>query len=669
MDTEIKNILLVEDDAEHAELIRRSFESHQDEFRISIAVTLARARQALQEFPLPALVICDWRLPDGDGLDLLPSALSPQHIPLILMTSHGNERIAVEAIKAGALDYVVKSEVTMRDMPHIVERALRDWKNIIERERVEADVRRLAQAAAIWNTVGKTVVSAQDLQEILATVIQVIKENLPVQAGTIWLRNEADELYFAKTLHENESQFQNIRVKFGQGVAGWVADHAESALINNVSADLRFWKGADAQTGFITQSVLCVPLVIRDRAIGVIELLNKTGEAFNSKDQALLESIAAPVAIAIQNATLHHQVQDHLKTLTELLGKVENAKREWELSIDSIEEGIMMVDENCRIMRTNRALAKWLNTTPNELVGQYCHRAIYGQETPLAYCQNARSSSVQAPLSEWELEQPNLGGMFHFTTYPLRNDAGAYIGAVNVLKNVTAEKQLEAQMIQSQKLSATGRLAATLAHEINNPLQAIQGCLELAHANLGDSSKQKRYLAMATAELERVATIVQRMLEFNRPAKGTQEMTDVRKIVDDVLALSAKRLQHGKIVVRSEWETNVPEIRSNGNQLQQVFLNLILNAVEAMPNGGALVIRGRSIDEKGRWLAISIADSGIGIEPGNLDKIFEPFYTTKAEGSGLGLSVCHNIVTNHGGRISVESVVAQGTTITVRLPY
>jgi two-component system NtrC family sensor kinase len=118
----------------------------------------------------------------------------------------------------------------------------------------------------------------------------------------------------------------------------------------------------------------------------------------------------------------------------------------------------------------------------------------------------------------------------------------------------------------------------------------------------------------------------------------------------------------------TEWDTHVPGIRGNANQLQQVFLNLILNAIEAMPNGGELRIRGRTVDEKGRWLAISIADVGIGIEPDNLDKIFEPFYTNKAEGSGLGLSVCHNIVTTHGGQISAESVVGQGTMFTVRLP-
>jgi signal transduction histidine kinase/DNA-binding NarL/FixJ family response regulator len=669
MGTDTRHILLVEDNPGHAELIRRAFETRKDEFNVINAPNLAQARKHLVGSPTPTLVIADWRLPDGDGLDLLDIASPIQRIPLILMTSHGNERVAVESIKAGALDYVVKSEAIMLDMPHIVDRALRDWKNTLERERAEADLRRLAQAAAIWNTVGKTVVSAQDLQEILATVIQVIKINMPVEDGTIWLRNDADELYFAKTLHENEKEYTDIRIPLGQGIAGWVAQNAQTALIVDVSQDSRFWNTLDSLTNMTTRSVLCVPLIIRERTIGVIELLNKIDGAFNADDQALLESIAAPVAIAIQNATLHAQVQDQLTTVTDLLNKVEAAKHEWELTIDAIEEGIMMVDENCRIMRANRALAEWLNTTPNDLVGQYCYRAIYGQETPLAYCQNAKSSITHAPLSEWELEQPNLGGMFRFTTYALRDETGAYSGSVNVLKNITVEKQLEAQMIQSQKLSATGRLAATLAHEINNPLQAIQGCLDLAHANLNDASKQQRYLAMATAELERLAAIVQRMLEFNRPAKSTQEKIDAHKVIDDVLALSAKRLQHGKIVIRTEWETNVPYVHGNANQLQQVFLNLILNAIEAMPNGGELRIRGRIIGEKGHWAAISITDTGVGIEPGNLDKIFEPFYTTKTEGSGLGLSVCHNIVTNHGGRIDVESIVGHGSTFTVQLPF
>jgi signal transduction histidine kinase len=223
-------------------------------------------------------------------------------------------------------------------------------------------------------------------------------------------------------------------------------------------------------------------------------------------------------------------------------------------------------------------------------------------------------------------------------------------------------------MIQNQKLAATGRIAASLAHEINNPLQAIQGCLELAQTNVGDPAKQRRYLTMATTELEQLASIVRQILDFNRPAKGQKAPVDVSAVVNDVLALSAKRLQHGQVLIQTHWDANVPMIDAVSNQLQQVFLNLILNAIEAMPQGGRLQIRGQSVTLNGNWVTIAFTDSGVGIAPDALDKIFEPFYTTNAEGTGLGLSVCHNLVNSHGGRIAVESAVGRGSTFTVWLP-
>lgn len=222
-------------------------------------------------------------------------------------------------------------------------------------------------------------------------------------------------------------------------------------------------------------------------------------------------------------------------------------------------------------------------------------------------------------------------------------------------------------MIQSQKLSATGRLAASLAHEINNPLQAIQACLELTQSNLGDAAKQERYLTMANEELARVASLVQRTLSFSRPTKGELELIDLRTVVEDVLSLSAKQLQHAGVQVNIDWEPGVPRISGASNQLQQVFLNLILNAMEAMPQGGQLQIRGELSDD-GHWVAIAFADSGIGIPPDALDKILEPFYTTKADGTGLGLYICHNIISSHNGRIAVESIVGKGSTFTILLP-
>jgi two-component system NtrC family sensor kinase len=260
------------------------------------------------------------------------------------------------------------------------------------------------------------------------------------------------------------------------------------------------------------------------------------------------------------------------------------------------------------------------------------------------------------------------GGTFRLNTYLLRQRDGTISGAVNVLRDITNELALQSQLIQSEKLAAIGRLAGSLAHEINNPLQALQGCLDLALANPNNIEKQARYLNVAKSEVERLASMVQRLLDFYRPSKGARGPVDIAALVEEVLTLSSKRLQHAQITTQIEWDEDLPVIYGVPNQLKQVFLNLVLNAIDAMPNGGKLKIHGRLVEKEKRWLVIDFADTGVGIPPENLDKIFEPFYTTKPSGTGLGLGISHTIVSSHGGQIKIASTTGRGTTLSVWLP-
>lgn len=537
-----------------------------------------------------------------------------------------------------------------------------------EQTRLREEVRRRAEAEAIWSTVGKMVVSTLDLDQVLTAVVQLINARMQVETGSVLLREPGtDELIFAKSLRGSTEQFVSFRLRVGQGVAGWVAQTGQSALVLDTAQDPRFFTEIDRQTGFRAHSILCTPLIVQDEVIGVIELLNKQGGAFTSDDLRLLESIAAPLAIAIQNARLHQQAHKQLTELSGLFHQVQRAKKEWEQTVDAIGDCMMLVDEHCRILRANRALADCLGTTPSALISQYCYQIIHGVDAPPSDCPHAQLMVAQDQTRSIEMDLPRLKGTFHFVVYALHDQDGKFSGSINVLKDITAEKRLQAQLIQSEKMAATGRLAASIAHEINNPLQAIQGCLDLAQAN-STAEKQQRYLAMAQSELSRLASIVQRMLDFYRPTTGTPAPLDVRAVVGDALELGQKRLEHARIVVQTEWEPDVPLINGVGNQLKQVFLNLVLNAIEAMPHGGNLHIRGQMLDENGKWLTITFTDSGVGISPEARDKIFEPFYTTKADGTGLGLSVCHNIIASHGGRVTVESVEGQGSSFTVWLP-
>jgi two-component system NtrC family sensor kinase len=223
----------------------------------------------------------------------------------------------------------------------------------------------------------------------------------------------------------------------------------------------------------------------------------------------------------------------------------------------------------------------------------------------------------------------------------------------------------QAQLIQVEKLAATGRLAASLAHEINNPLQAINNCLHLVVNRPLTDEKKKYYLGLAQTEVERLITLVQRTLEFYRPSHGRRTETDVNHLIENVLALSNKRLEHGRVRVRTQLQADLTRIMAVPDQLTQVFLNLIINAVEAMPNGGTLTIASARRDS---WLAIDVQDTGAGLTPNEAARIFEPFYTTKADGTGLGLAVSYGIIQQHGGRIEVNSVPGQGTRFTVLLP-
>jgi len=222
------------------------------------------------------------------------------------------------------------------------------------------------------------------------------------------------------------------------------------------------------------------------------------------------------------------------------------------------------------------------------------------------------------------------------------------------------------QLIQAEKMAAVGRLAASLAHEINNPLQAIQNSLHLAlHQGLDDARK-RQFLEMAQQEVGRLVQIVRRMLDFYRPSSA-KRVVDLNRPVEDALAIASKRLQQAHIEVVSRLTPNLAPVRGAPNQLTQVFLNLIINAIEAMPDGGTLWVGTANHDERQQVVA-AFRDSGSGIAPEMRERLFEPFNTSKATGTGLGLAISYGIVERHGGGIVVEMPPSGGTTFIVRLP-
>ena len=223
------------------------------------------------------------------------------------------------------------------------------------------------------------------------------------------------------------------------------------------------------------------------------------------------------------------------------------------------------------------------------------------------------------------------------------------------------------QLVRSERLSSMGRLAASIAHEVNNPLQAVRTCLELALEEIEQNQPVDREnVEVACREIERVIQMVQRLINLQRPGEGKRMPVNVNGALQEMLTLMGKQFAQGQVSVQTDLSSDLPPVPGHNDQLAQVFLNLALNALEAMPNGGALRVATAYTTDG--WVTITFCDTGVGIPAETLPRIFEPFFTTKAQGLGLGLTVCLTIVEAHGGRLNVSSEPEQGACCQVDLP-
>jgi two-component system NtrC family sensor kinase len=337
--------------------------------------------------------------------------------------------------------------------------------------------------------------------------------------------------------------------------------------------------------------------------------------------------------------------------------------------LEHTRDAVFLVDAgSLTILEANPAAMRLSGYSPRELARSPLARVLdppAGQSAPLAALLRDGRPAFEAQLRTRD-------GRAIPVAVELNEIAHDHPDCLLLIARDLSERQRQvAQVAQTEKLAGMGRLAASIAHEINNPLQAIHTSLHLLLTRSLAEEKRERYLRMAHEEVDRLIALVQRMLEFYRPTRDGMRPTALHAILESVLGMAAEQLQHAGIIVERNWAARLPWVLGNGSHLKQVFLSLILNAIEAMPGGGRLLIRTHV--EAGYFgpmadaVVIEIADTGPGIPDDEVQAIFEPFYTTKNKGAGLGLAISHSIVERHGGVLSVSSD-ASGTTFRVALP-
>jgi two-component system sensor histidine kinase HydH len=252
---------------------------------------------------------------------------------------------------------------------------------------------------------------------------------------------------------------------------------------------------------------------------------------------------------------------------------------------------------------------------------------------------------------------------------PILDEKARSAGAVVIIRDLTEIKRLQEKVRRSERLAAIGELAAGVAHEVRNPLSSIRGFAQFLGHVLEDKPEEREYAEIMVKEVDRINNVVTNLLSFARPVKPDLVPTDLPKLLDHTVRLVEEDARLRKVNIRLSTSNGLKKINVDGNQITQVMLNLILNALQAVESGGNVTIEARMVDSN--LLTLSVEDDGPGIPPGNASKIFDPFYTTREKGTGLGLAIVHMIVENHGGEINLVSPVpgkVKGCRITIDLP-
>jgi PAS domain S-box-containing protein len=334
----------------------------------------------------------------------------------------------------------------------------------------------------------------------------------------------------------------------------------------------------------------------------------------------------------------------------------------------AIQEGIVVLDGGGRISYANRAAAKLLGTDAGDMAGQSIERYLRGIDW---------EGVMRLDVKEWsrlvsreiEINYPEHRFVV-FYVVPLAMVNAEESGAVVILRDVTRDREHEAKTIESERLNALMLLAAGMAHEIGNPLNSLNIHLQLIGRELAALPDEQRatlrdLLDVTQKEVQRLDGIITQFLRAIRPAPLKLEPASVREIVQETLDFLKHEIRDRDVLVEVELPDDLPAIPLDRQQIRQAFFNIIRNAVQAMTNGGLLKIAAKATD---RFLAIAFKDTGPGIAPERLANMFEPFNTTKAEGSGLGLMIVQRIVRDHGGQMEIHSEPRAGTTFTLFLP-
>ncbi|MDM8527123.1 response regulator [Anaerolineales bacterium HSG24] len=589
------------------------------------------------------LILLDLSMPDINGLQVLEqvSAYYP-HVSVIMMTGYGTLEAAITAQDLGVEGFILK--------PFDDKQLLSIIGRIIERQQLRQNYARL-QAHMPLLALSHRLMVEQDVKKLAQSVLLIIQREIKMKSASLWLLSSQFDVD-----HLNSDQSFVRLAMLGQPL-NIPPNH------DTISA----WVILDSENGGTTElqnaKTLHFRLHIEERQIGWLCLSHQKTGLFTQRDIEFLRIMSTHLTVGLENRNLYHTIN--------------LARQEWETIFNTIHDGILVHNANKKglITHVNQTLATWLDQTSKQLLHQSAKTITVDADgcslldiaAPLLADPILVDQTTIAPLS-LEFSSPSWAKnqSFRIRTYPLYQDR-KLVEIVHIIEDITQAVRVQSQMVQTEKLSALGRLSASLAHEINNPLQSLQSGLRLlARPNL-TTKKREQYVDMMRKEVERLVKLTGQTLDFARPSRVGKEHVDLNQLLQETLALVKKQVQRYNITCSFMLFDNLPAVYAVPGQIKQVFLNLILNAVDAMPHGGVLEFSTHYTSYH-KYAVVGITDNGLGISPQNQNRISEPFFTTKENGTGLGLSISYSIVEAHGGYIEAQTDPDKGSRFLIYLP-
>ncbi|MBM4035322.1 MAG: PAS domain S-box protein [Planctomycetes bacterium] len=622
----------------------------------------------------------DLALADLDALAIGPAEFirrvkraAPQ-TPVLVLSRDGAAAAPVEALRAGAYDYLQKPV-----RPDELRARLR---HALASRRLGLSVRQRSLQLAFVSQLSRAFGASLHLREVLRTAVGDLRALADFDLALALTHNTTDEAALVHPLTpEAEALWPpDTELPLDACVLGQHFDGTRPRLVAGcepLPADLARLRDA----GFT--SLLLLPLAQRGQLIAVIVLASRSPGRFDGCDLGLLQHVGEHLASAVVNSRLY----EHLKTLSaqledtvrERTREALEVKRHLESLLEAAGDAIITVDLSRRITSWNQGARQILGHSRDEVAGTLITLLASGEgaATQLATILDAALDGKVASNVETQwLRRDRKEVSLSLTVSPIPGTAQPLAGVLVIARDITERKRLQDELFHSEKLASIGQLAAGVAHQINNPLGAISGRAQMLLRLSGPPHQDflRDQLAKIQADCARIAETINELLGFARKTETAKRHTDLNAVLDETLEMIRHGLTRPNIRIERRYGERLPPLLASANHLRQLFANLMTNALDAMPVGGTLTLATRCLpptpERPEKLLEVAVTDTGVGIPPDDLARIFEPFYTTKppGQGTGLGLAVARRIVDFHNARIDVASTPGAGTTFTVQFP-